>query len=96
MSPNGLVDWIFGAPVRRLEQGQDFEAQQSAPEGKGLDEQHVGACLGKDREQLIAAALAPGVVNRLIVLIEQLLEADIGSARRRQLHEARASDVEIG
>ena len=74
----------------QLEQRQQFEAHLPAAERKQFEHQHVRIGRAPGVEQGRAAPALPCVVDRAPGLIHQGLEAQIGRARRRQLHEVHA------
>src|SRR5688572_16482027 len=83
--------WTLLAFGCHSQQWQELEAHLAPTKGKQLDQQHIrrGGRIGG--EQRFAPPTLPGIVHRVAVLIEQLLEGRI-ARRRRQLQYAISLD----
>ena len=80
--------------LRRLEQRQQLEAQLRAAEGKLLGDQDVGRFGAQQAHQRLRARGAEGLVERRAVEADQLAQAFVAGAQRRQLMKARGAQIE--
>ena len=85
-----------GTCHRLVEQGDQLESHLPPAEREQLEDQHVRTDAAPRRGQQCPPGRPPRLVDRLLVVIDQLLEIQVGGADRRQLHEVGFVDVETG
>ncbi len=69
-----------GGPGQVVQQGEEFEAELTAAEGVGFQQQDVGIDLIGERQEGGAAAFLPGIVERAVAFGDQELEAFVRRA----------------